>query len=290
MHETRTIASGFHFPEGPRWHDGALWFSDMHGYAVLRATLDGEVTTVTKFPDDRPSGLGWLADGRLLFVAMESQRLMRIEPDESVAVHADLSSLARGSLNDMIVAADGTAYVGDMGMRLFRESGQPRPPGQTIRVTPDGEASCAADDLQAPNGHVLTDDGRTLIVAESAASRLTAFDVRDDGTLDHRRTFAELAPAGAMTAPPDGICLDAEGAVWAAELLGHRVLRLREGGKVSDSIELDDGVAVACVLGGEDRRTLLMCVADDFRHEVVTARRSGRIEACEVAVPGAGRP
>jgi sugar lactone lactonase YvrE len=250
----------------------------------------GAASTVTEVLDDEPSGLGWLPDGRLLVVAMETQRLLRLEPDGSLAVHADLSHIARGSINDMIVAADGTAYIGDMGARIH-EAGE-RKPGQTIRVTPDGTVDCAADGLESPNGHILTGDGRTLIVAESAASRLTAFDVAADGTLSNRRTYASLRPDrdGIPVAPPDGICLDAEGAVWVADPIGARVFRVREGGEVTDTVRFDGVIPVACVLGGPARRTLFMCVAADWKRDVVRAARTGRIDAIDVAVPGAGRP
>jgi sugar lactone lactonase YvrE len=280
-----------YFGEGPRWHDDALWFSDMHGHAVIRSTVDGRATTVVDITHDEPSGLGWLPDGRLLVVAMETGKLLRREPDGELVEHADLSSLARGSINDMIVAADGTAYVGDMGARLSVE-GSERVPGQSIRVAPDGAVSCAADDLASPNGHILTDDGRTVIIAESGGARLTAFDVRDDGTLANRRTYADLVPEkeGILVAPPDGICLDAEGAVWVADPIGARVFRVREGGEVTDSISFDGVVPVACVLGGPDRRTLFMCVAAHWKRDIVTAARTGRIDACEVDIPGAGRP
>jgi sugar lactone lactonase YvrE len=291
MPAMRTIARDLVFSEGPRWHEGELWFSDMHGNAVLRTNLDGDVKVVAEVPDDRPSGLGWLPDGRLLFVAMEAQKLMRVEPNGAVVEHADMSGIAAGSVNDMIVAADGTAYVGDMGMFLFRDEPGPRGPGQTIRVTPDGEVSCAADELMGPNGHILTEDGRTLIVAESRASRLTAFDVDTDGTLSNRRLFAELSPVeDKPMAPPDGMCLDAEGAVWVAEVLGNRLLRVRDGGEITDTLTFDGDVPVACVLGGEDRRTLLVCVVASINHHVFWAGRTSRVEAIEVPVPGAGRP
>ena len=294
-HDLHTLLDGFSFGEGPRWRDGALWFSDMHGHRVLRVVTDGRaatsVETVVEITDDDPSGLGWLPDGRMLVVAMESQQLRRIEADGTVVVHADLSSAARGDLNDMLVGADGTAYVGDMGARI--QSGGEMVPGQTFRVAPDGTWESAADDLQAPNGHVLNDDGRTLIVAESGGSRLTAFAVEPDGTLSGRRTFAELVPAEGSPipfAPPDGICLDAEGAVWVADPIGRRVFRVREGGEVTDSIGFPDAVPVACVLGGDGRRTLMMCVADDWKREALAGRQTGRIMATPVEVPGAGRP
>jgi sugar lactone lactonase YvrE len=286
----RTLLDGLYFGEGPRWHDDALFFSDMHAHRVVRTDLTGPATTVVEITHDEPSGLGWLPDGRLLVVAMETQKLLRIEPDGAVVEHADLAPLARGSINDMIVRADGTAYIGDMGMRIH-EGGERRP-GQTIMVTPGGQVSCAADDLASPNGHILTDDDETLIVAESAGARLTAFDVRADGTLTNRRTFAELHPEkpGVPVAPPDGICLDAEGAVWVADPIGARVFRVLEGGKVTDSVSFDGVIPVACVLGGPGRRTLLMCVAADWKRDVVRQAPTGRIDAMEVEVPGVGRP
>jgi sugar lactone lactonase YvrE len=287
----RTVLDGLWFGEGPRWHDGALWFSDMHGHRVVRTALDGTDETAAEITHDEPSGLGWLPDGRLLVVAMETQKLLRVEADGTVNEHADLSGLARGSINDMIVAADGTAYVGDMGARIH-DANSERKPGQTIRVDPDGTVSCAADDLASPNGHILTDDGRTLIVAESGGARLTAFTVASDGSLGERRTYAELVPSkpGVAFAPPDGICLDAEGAVWVADPIGARVFRVREGGEVTDSIDFDDVIPVACVLGGPNRRTLLMCVAKDWKRDVVKQAPTGRIDAADVEVPGAGRP
>ena len=290
-HVVRTVLDGLYFGEGPRWHEGSLWFSDMHDHRVVRTSLDGTATTVVTITHDEPSGLGWLPDGRLLVVAMETQRLLRVEHDGTVAEHADLSHIARGSINDMIVAADGTAYVGDMGSRIHDPS-SPRVAGQTIRVDPDGTVSCAADDLRSPNGHILTDDGRTLIVAESGGSCLTAFTVAADGSLSGKRTFAELKPTkpGLSFAPPDGVCLDEQGAVWVADPINAVVTRVVEGGEVTDLITFDDVIPVACVLGGVDRRTLLVCVAADWKRDVVMKARSGRIDAVDVAVAGAGRP
>jgi len=290
-HVVRTVLDGLYFGEGPRWHEGSLWFSDMHDHRVVRTSLDGKATTVVTITHDEPSGLGWLPDGRLLVVAMETQRLLRVEHDGTVAEHADLSHIARGSINDMIVAADGTAYVGDMGSRIHDPS-SPRVAGQTIRVDPDGTVSCAAGDLRSPNGHILTDDGRTLIVAESGGSCLTAFTVAADGSLSGKRTFAELKPTkpDLSFAPPDGVCLDEQGAVWVADPINAVVTRVVEGGDVTDVITFDDVIPVACVLGGPQRRTLLVCVAADWKRDVVMQARSGRIDAIDVAVAGAGRP
>ena len=285
----RTVLDDLVFGEGPRWHDGRLWFSDMHDHRVVATTARRRRDPSSRSTDDEPSGLGWLPDGRLLVVAMETQRLLRVEPDGEVAVHADLSSAARGSLNDMIVAADGTAYIGDMGVRIH-ELGAERRAGQTFRVAPDGTWECAADDLQSPNGHILTDDGRTLIVAESGGMRLTAFTVRGDGTLTDRRTYAELTPErdDVPFAPPDGICLDAEGAVWVAD--PHRARGCSVSARAARSPTRSTSptaIPVACVLGGADRRTLLMCAAADWKRDALAGRRTGRIDACEVDVPGA---
>lgn len=289
-HTATTVIDGLHFSEGPRWHDNALYFSDMHAHCVVRMSEDGSTVTVAEVLDDEPSGLGWLPDGRLLIVAMETQTVRRVEPDGSVVVHADLSADARGSLNDMIVAADGTAYVGDMGTHI-QDANSPRLTGQTFKVSPDGSYSCAADDLQSPNGHILTDDGRTLIVAESGGARVTAFDVGTDGELSNRRLFASLSPLKAgYPAVADGICLDAEGAVWYADPLGGGVCRVLAGGEVTDQVRFDDVIPLACVLGGADRKTLYMCVAADWKRDVVSISKTARIDACQVDVPGAGRP
>ena len=286
----RTIIAGLHFTEGPRWHDNALYFSDMHAHRIIRMTEDGTTATVAEILDDEPSGLGWLPDGRLLVVAMETQTVRRVEPDGSVVVHADLSAVARGSLNDMIVAADGTAYVGDMGSHI-QDASSARLTGQTFKIAPDGSWSCAADGLESPNGHILTEDGRTLIVAESGAARLTAFDVGPDGVLDNRRVFATLvALKEGYPAVADGICLDEEGAVWYADPLGGGVCRVLCTGEVTDQVRFDDAIPFACVLGGADRRTLYVCVAADWKRDVVTVSRTGRIDACQVTVAGAGRP
>ena len=291
MSDARTIHSGLCFVEGPRWHEGALWFSDMHAHRVLRSTLTDPPETIVEIADDRPSGLGWLPDGRLLVVAMASRQLRRVEADGEVVVHADLSKIARGDCNDMISRADGTAWVGDMAFDVHA-GGAAMQAGQTILISPSGEAVSAADDLVAPNGHVLSPDEKTLIVAESGGFRLTAFDVGTDGALSNRRLFAELTPApGYDFAPPDGICLDAEGAVWVADPIGHRFYRVCEGGEVTDLIPVHDGWnAIACVLGGPERRTLLMSVSQVLPGAEDLPPGNARIDALEVPVPGAGAP
>ena len=291
MRNHRTILDGLWFGEGPRWHEGSLWFSDMQGHRVVRTDLAGNASTVVELTHDDPSGIGWLPDGRLLVVAMETQRVHRLEADGTLVEHADLSRIARGDINDMIVGADGTAYVGDMGSKIHVPD-SPRVPGQTIRIAPDGSVSCAADDLASPNGHIITADGCTLIVAESGGARLTAFDIAADGTLTNRRLYAALVPEDPAIgfAPPDGICLDAAGAVWVADPIGARVFRVLPGGTVTDSFTFDCVIPVACVLGGVERRTLLVCVAASWKRELVRQAATGRIDAFDVAIPGVGRP
>ena len=287
----RTLIDGLRFGEGPRWHDGRIWFSDMHDHRVLSLSLDGDLRTEARLEDDEPSGLGWTADGRLLVVAMESQQLRRVEPDGTVVVHADLSSVARGSLNDMIVTSDGTAYVGDMGKRIHDAAAELRP-GRTFGVRPDGSWFVAADDLRSPNGHVLTPDESTLLVAESGGGCVTAFDRDADGTLDRRRPYVDIPVAadGPPFAPPDGICLDADGAIWAADPIGARVVRVLPDGTATDDLRLDGLIPVACVLAGEDRRTLAVCAAADWKREVVRGARTGVILAMDVEVAGVGAP
>jgi len=286
----RTIVDGLWFAEGPRWFGDRLWFSDMHGHRVMSTDLEGDPRTEAELLDDEPSGLGWLPDGRLLIVAMETQQLRRRETDGSVVVHADLSSVARGSLNDMIVASDGVAYIGDMGNRI--QEGGERQPGQTIAVRSDGSWFVAADDLESPNGHILTPDEHVVLIAESAASRISAFDRADDGTLFNRRVYAELQPSpnGPSFAPPDGICLDSEGAVWVADPIGARVFRVLPGGRTTEEHRFDGLIPVACVLGGADRRTLFICAASDWRRDEVRKAPTGVIVAIDVVHPGVGRP
>ncbi len=287
----RTVVAGLAFAEGPRWHEGALWFSDMHGGAVHRVDADG-VDTVVVEPDDAPSGLGWLPDGSMLVVAMETQRLLRVSPGGLVTGHADVSHLARGSLNDMVVARDGTAYVGDMGARIFSDHPDYSVPGQIIAVDAQGEAAVVADGLKAPNGMVLPPGETELIVAESGGFRVLTFDRTSTGGLGDAGLFADLVPVDTDVrgAAPDGICGDLEGAVWAADPLGARVIRVWRGGQVTHSVRFTEDRPFACVLGGTDRRTLFVCAAKDHEHTEGVATRSGRVVEVRVGVPGVGTP
>lgn len=275
------VVEGLRFPESPRWHDGALWFAEKRAGRVVRVDDGGRAEPVVDVPGG-PGGIGWLADGSLLVVSMADRRLLRMDGD-SLVTHADLADLTVGRCNDMVVDGEGRAYVGDFGYDLV--AGAPPAPASLVLVTPDGHARPVADDLHFPNGSVVTGGGRTLVVAESAANRLTAFDIDDDGSLSKRRPFAELGDV-----VPDGICLDAEGAVWAADPLGCQVVRVAEGGTLLERLSTGDEGAFACVLGGDDRRTLYVCTYTEAASMDPSGPAVGRVVAFEVEVPGAGSP
>jgi sugar lactone lactonase YvrE len=275
------VVDGLAFGEGPRWHDGRLWYSDMHSQVVQAVDLDGRVETIVEVPLD-PSGLGWLPDGRLLVVSMNDRRVLRLEPDGSLVTHADLSHLASFTCNDMVVDRQGRAYVGNFGFDLH--AGAAFAPAELILVEPDGSARVVARDLSFPNGMVITPDESTLILAESAGRDLLAFDLADDGGLSGRRTWADLGDG-----VPDGICLDAEGAVWFADPYRNGCFRVGEGGEVLGSVDCGRPT-FACMLGGPERRHLFALTAQGSAPDAAKAARSGRVEVIEVDVPGAGWP
>ena len=278
----RTVIGGLAFGEAPRWREGRLWFSDMHAHEVVAMTPDGVRETVVTSPT-AVSGLGWLPDGRMLVVSMDDNRLMRLEADGRLVEHADLSPVSAFNPNDMVVDAKGRAYVGNFGFPLYPR-GEMKP-AKMARVDPDGSVHEAADELIFPNGTVITPDGKTLIVGESFASRMTAFDIAADGGLSNRRVWATLPEA----AVPDGCCLDAEGAIWVASPTTNDVIRLHEGGQVSERIDVGRG-AYACMLGGGDRKTLFVLVSDESDPELTRANRTAGIVAVEVEVAGVGSP
>ncbi len=277
----QTLVDGLTFAEGPRWHEGKLWFSDFYSHRVLTLDDHGKVETVVEVPG-RPSGLGWTPAGDLLVVSMLDRSLLRLGAGGELKAVADLSHLASGPCNDMVVDVAGRAYVGNFG--FDRHQGEAQCTTCLVRVDPDGSSREAADELLFPNGAAITPDGGTLIVAETFANRLTAFDVAADGGLSGRRSFAQFEDVF-----PDGICLDAEGAVWIADPRGKRVLRVFDGGRVAETISTGERGSYACMLGGDDRCTLYICTNVDSGPGIAEGR-TGQIEALRVIVPGAGLP
>jgi sugar lactone lactonase YvrE len=276
-----TFLTGLCFGEGPRWHDGRLYLSDMHDHRVIAVAQDGAVETIVAVAQ-QPSGLGWTPSGDLLVVSMVDRALMRYD-GTTLTRFADLSALATFHCNDMVVDVKGRAYVGNFGFDLHNSA--PFRKAALIRVDPDGSARIAADELAFPNGTVITPDGATLVVGESFAGRLTAFDVAPDGTLSDRRLWAKL-PDGTV---PDGICLDAAGGIWVASPSTNECLRVEEGGQVSHRVALARS-AFACMLGGADRRTLYILTATSSDPEACRRERDGRVETVMAPYPGAGLP
>jgi len=293
------LADGGGFYEGPRWHDGRWWVSDFYGRTVSTFDTAGHEEQVLTV-EGQPSGLGWLPDGSLLVVSMKDHRLLRRDADGSVdVVAADLSDHSGGHLNDMVVDAEGRAWVGNFGFDLMA-SADPAP-ADVVRVDPDGTVTVAAGGLLFPNGSVVTPDGSTLIVGETLGCRYTAWTIEADGTLVDRRVWAQLAPTPALgtfaemlphvTVAPDGCCLDAEDHIWAADAIGGACLRIAPGGEVVDRVDAPDGLsAFACMLGGDDGRTLLLCTAPDFFEHLRTSARDAVLLTTTVDVPHAGLP
>lgn len=293
MTDTQALAEGLVFPEAPRWHDGKLWFSDIHDRRVKTCDLRGRIETVVELEKGEvPSGLGFLPDGRLLIVAAVAKRLLRLERGE-LRVHADLSGLVANYCNDMVVDAKGRAYVGNLGFD-FRAAQPELHPAEIVCVDADGSARVVAEGLGFPNGSVVTPDGRSLIIGETYAARFTAFDIEQSGLLSNRRVWAAFDGLGfcAATVPrvrPDGCCLDAEGAIWVASPGLDEVLRVKQGGEITHRVKPSQ-IPYACMLGGPDRRTLFVLTATTHAVRQVREARSGRIETVQVDVPGAGLP
>ncbi|MEX0942815.1 MAG: SMP-30/gluconolactonase/LRE family protein [Pseudomonadales bacterium] len=270
------IVDGLSFPEGPRWHNGKLYFSDFYRHVVNAIGSDGKLETIAEV-EGQPSGLGWLPDGRLLIVSMLDRKLLRQEPDSTLVEHADLGGIATFHCNDMVVDAKGRAYVGNFGFDTH--AGVARVPANLARVDPDGSTKLAASNLDFPNGTVITPDGKTLVIAETYGRRLTAFDIDSNGNLTNRSVWANTDPH-----VPDGICLDVEGGIWVADPRGNCVVRIEKGGAVTDRFDMERG-AFACALGDEDRKTLYICTATGSGPHA-EARRDGRIECVRVDRPG----
>ena len=277
--ELRVIVSDLVFPESPRWRSGRLWVSDWGAHEVHALDLEGGDEVVASI-DSFPMCIDHLPDGRLLVVSSRDRRVLRRQADGSLVTHADLGSIDEHAWNDIVVDGRGNAYVNNIG---FDFPGGEFAPGLVALITPDGAARKVADGLAFPNGMAVTPDNATLIVAESYGQTLTAFDIAADGDLSNRRTWAEVDDH------PDGICLDADGAVWYADVGTSRCVRVREGGDVLASIELDRG-CFACMLGGPNRRTLFMAVNEWAGPQAMTDARRGQVIATEAPAPGVGWP
>jgi sugar lactone lactonase YvrE len=295
--QLRTVFSGGRFFEGPRWRDGTWWASDFYRHRVSRYTPDGRETLVVEV-EAQPSGLGWLPDGSLVIVSMKDRRVLRFA-DGELSTLADLSEHCGGHLNDLVVDEAGHVFVGDFGFDLMG-GGEART-ASLKRIDPDGTVSVVADGLHFPNGSVITPDGGTLVVGETLGNRYTAFDLAPDGSLSNRRVWAQLGPEvtatdvdevfGQLTIAPDGCSLDAEGHIWAADAVGSRAVRIAPGGAVVDEVAAPEGLGVfACMLGGDDGRTLLLCAAPDFYEHARAVADEAQLLATEVDVPHAGRP
>lgn len=291
------LLDGGAFFEAPRWRDGTWWVSDFYRRVVSRVSPDGSESLVLEV-EGQPAGLGWLPDGSLVVSSMKDHRLLRVA-DGEVSELADLSEHCGGHLNDLVIDAQGHIFAGDFGMDLMG-GGAPRT-ASLKRVDPDGSVHVVAEGLHFPNGSVITADGSTLIVGETLGNRYTAFDLATDGELSNRRVWAEFGPEptgatteeviGQLVIAPDGCAIDAEGYVWAADAVGGRVVRVAPGGEVVDAVAAPAGLGVyACMLGGADGTTLLMCAAPDFYEHLRTQAREAVLLTTEVDVPHAGRP
>ena len=290
------VVDGMTFTECPRWHDGTLYFADFYTHRVMSVVPGRDPQEVVTVPA-QPSGLGWLPDGRMLVVSMRDRKVLRQEQSGELVEHADLSGVATGHVNDMVVAPSGIAYAGNFGFDLM--AGEPATLTPLARIDPDGTVSVASEPLMFPNGSAITPDGSTLVISESFGNRLSAFPIAADGSLGPRRNWATFGPAPTSTDvaevmagaafAPDGMCLDADGASWVADAVGNRVARVAEGGEILEEIATGEG-CYACMLGGDDGRTLFLCVAPDFHEDARAAAREGRILAAKVDVPHAGTP
>jgi sugar lactone lactonase YvrE len=293
-----TLLEGGCFFEAPRWHEGRWWVSDFYRHLVLTVDVDGRTEEVL-LVEGQPSGLGWMPDGSLVVVSMRDRRILRRFADARVTVHADAAEHCSGHLNDLVVDRRGRAYAGEFGFDLM--AGADPAAAVLLRVDPDGAVSVAARDMLFPNGSVISPDGRTLIVGETAGARYTAFSIEADGSLADRRVWAQVAPTPALTTfeetlsklefGPDGCALDAEGHIWSADEVGARCVRLAPGGEIVEEVPAPDGLdCFACMLGGDDGRTLLICAAPDFAEAKRSAAREAVLLTTTVDVPHAGLP
>ena len=280
--KARTLLTGLGFGESPRWHEGRLWFSNWGTQEVVATDEQGRKEVIVRVPTTIPFSIDWLLDGRLLVVSGPEGLVLRREPDGTLITHADLRALC-GGCNEIVVDGRGNVYVNGGGFNLMK--GEKYAPGAIALVAPDGTARKVADEIAFPNGMAVTADNRTLIIAESYGKRLTAFEIEEDGTLSNRRVWADLGDG-----VPDGICLDAEKAVWYADVPNKRCVRVREGGEVLQTVQLDRS-GFACMLGGAQRKTLFIMAAEwhgpaKMMHGIGT----GQVLAVEAPAAGAGWP
>jgi sugar lactone lactonase YvrE len=278
MSEVRVLLAGRGLVESPRWHGDRLFFSDWSAGEVIAVDLAGRSEVIARVKS-LPLCTAWLPDGRLVIVSSQSGQLLRREPDGSVVIHADLGATG---WNDIVVDGRGNAYVNRVGFDMM--AGEAFKPGFVALVTADGSVRDVADDFALPNGMAVTSDNSTLIVADSYRHHLVAFDIGADGALSGRRIWADLGEAA-----PDGICADAEGAVWYADVPGKRCVRVAEGGEVLRTVTLDRG-GFACALGGPDGTTLFIVAAEWRGMSEMVTPGSGQVLATEVEVSGAGWP
>ena len=287
--KTNILMDGLTFGEGPRWHEEKFYFSDFYSHKVFSLDMNGNPEVIVEVPG-QPSGLGWMPDGTMLIVSMKDKKLLSFN-NNTLSEVADLSNLAGFHCNDMVVDDHGNAYIGNFGFNTY--SGEEIRPANLILVRPGEDPCVAADELLFPNGTVITPDGKTLIIGETYAARLTAFDINQDATLSNRRVWADftLDTDEGDVPLPDGMCLDVEGAIWVASPSTAEVIRVREGGEILDRIPVETN-AYACMLGGDDLKTLFICTsnASGVDPESALREKSGKIEIIKVEVQGAGKP
>ena len=290
MTQSTSLIDGLYFGESPRWRNGRLWYSDFYDHAVKSVNLRGEARLELQL-DEQPSGLGWLPDGRLLVVCMESLTLKRLEKN-GLVLHADLSQYSTHLCNDMVVDKQGNAYVGNFGFNLDEEM-QTRGAesvmadhlkANIVKVTPQGDVSVAAGGMSFPNGSVITSDGKTFIVAETLGLCLTAFDIDENSALSNRRQWAATG-----SRLPDGICMNADGNIWIANAVSNECVLFAKGGEVLEVVNTSQN-CYACMLGGDDGKTLFMLTAQSSQARIVSVNRTGKIEMAKVASTRAGCP
>lgn len=283
VREARIVTTGLAFGESPRWHDGRLWVCNWGTGEIVAVDAHGNSEIVLTVPAVLPYSIDWLPDGRLLVVSGREGLLLRQEPDGTLVTHADLRHLSKSPWNEIVVDGRGNIYVNGGGPAPA--AGEHFGPGTIVLITPDGTIRQVADNIAFANGTAVTPDNKTLIVAESHANRLTAFDIAADGSLANRRVWADLGNGF-----PDGICIDAEGAVWYADVPNRHCVRVREGGAMLETVDVDRG-CFACMLGGPDGKTLFIVAAEwrGFEHMVSDAR-TGQVLSVEAPAPGAGWP